>query len=371
MTVSPHKLQTNLRFDRIPLGDGGGLVQPFVRMVGVIGRLIVGVFSLAGRSLGLTGRMAKGVLEVLGRHPLATGGCTLAGLVLSLYALYLDRSNSAQSNEQMAAVQQAVAAIARDVESPKTWRPSFAGRWSDENALELAWPGAKYDRARFPPAEGGDVEEGEVPTLVRSFFIPLKQSDVRVILTGLSEGTCNACGVQLSLFAFTQSESRWYLSDEARNFTRDGRQGELNWGKGLEGLEVWELGDGRFGFVMPTSAWHQGIEFDGLKIYAFVAGELLQVFAGETHRFFAGLEKEEAIKEGYWEESRFTFKFSDVDSNFGFRDIIGVYQTHEMTKGATIRIRFDGARYPYQDLDALGECVKKALPNADLSCSLP
>lgn len=291
------------------------------------------------------------------------------GLVLAIAAFLFDissykqdRADTSATAEQLSYVEEKIDTLAVPISNDFEGLPNFSGVWSLENAYKIAWPSGKYVKTY----EGTTYTETITPTIEKSFFVKLNNEDVRVLITGTSEGACNACGVALSIFMFKKSKMVWYLVNEARHFTSVGRNGEMNWGLGLRDLTVREIGRGRAGIFIPINAWYQSEASEGYEIYSFFSQELVEIFSGLIRNYFTGYEKSEAIEDGNWYEEYFDLSFDIESSNFGFYDVIGEYSSTEIDMVATIRIKFDGEKYPYPGLSSIGECIKKYKKSSEI-----
>ena len=306
-----------------------------------------------------TSFLRQGV-EFIGKHPFATGLLAILGIVgflVSVVGFRLDRHESIETTAQLTEVEDQLDSIAGDVAHPWEDRPNFSGSWDEATAFTLVWPGGRYIPNSYPEAEGG-VIESEVPTLERAFFMPMRSFDARILVTGLSEGSCNACAVQLSLFVFRKEGDIWFLHQEARNFIRVGSRGLIKFGDGMANLEVWEIGSNRFGFVVPTSSWHQGETLEGYIIYSFIADEIVRVFDGVTRAYFSALEEPEARDAGLWYEMKILLDFNSQESNFGFYEMVGTFSNSEWSESTEIIFPFSGNNYPSVFVISASDCLE-------------
>lgn len=124
---------------------------------------------------------------------------------------------------------------------PQPERPSFGGSWNDRSAFGIAWP-----EPRSP-----ENPDGTTDTFQKSFFVSIQGVDTRVLLTSRSEGGCQGCQIVLSVFSFEKKNSKWFLVNEARDFTKLGRQTFNNL---PEITDVALIGPSRFGITFTVNS---------------------------------------------------------------------------------------------------------------------
>ena len=133
--------------------------------------------------------------EWIGAHPLSTGVLAIVGILgfaISVLGFRLDRTDANKTTDQISTVETIVTNNSESLRNPHENFPSFVGKWNVETAFKLAWPTGTYDSNLFDEVEGGTIES-TVPELERSFFIPLRDGDARILITSLTEGSCQAC----------------------------------------------------------------------------------------------------------------------------------------------------------------------------------
>lgn len=227
---------------------------------------------------------------------------------------------------------------------PRPLGPSFSGTWNEQTAFRVAWPEPRS--AELPDGRGDQVE--------RSFFISLQGEDVRILITSISEGECNACQLVLSLFVFRKNEQSWYLAQESRDFVKAGR---ARFNNITDNIEVWHVGPDRFGLLLSTVGWYQGETTIYRTMYAFISDELVTVLEGSFHEYFSGLIKEEAVEYGMWFEQGVRIDIDRSNSSFGFFDLEVTYFSSDTKKELRRIIRFDGVHYPLLDLSYVASCA--------------
>ncbi|BBO83303.1 hypothetical protein DSCO28_38690 [Desulfosarcina ovata subsp. sediminis] len=224
-------------------------------------------------------------------------------------------------------------------------KPNYEGAWNEERAFSLVWPQPRS--AEYNSGHGDRVEKG--------FFISINGTDRRILLTSFYEIDCQGCQQLLSLFVFKKSGNLWVVEDESRDFMKIGRE---IFNQIADNIEVWHVGPNRFGIVFNIFGWYQGDTYVSKEIYSFIAGELIRVMKARVKIYFSGLEKEEAIREGYWFEKRIDLKIDQTRSNFGFFSILATYSSSSSNKKLTIESTFDGDTYPIVDLSDIDDCPK-------------
>ncbi len=227
--------------------------------------------------------------------------------------------------------------------NPDLNKPKFKGLWDGQKAFSLAWPAPRK----------AEYEDGHEDKLEKDFFISINGIDKRIVLTTYYASDCQACQQLLSIFVFKKVGEYWVMEDESKDFMKVGREGFNEIG---DSIEVWHIGPNRFGIVFSIVGWHQGDTFVTKQIYSFISGEIIKVMDALVHVYFSGLEKEEAIKEGYWFENSINLVVDRSKSSFGFFTIDATYLSSNSPKQITVQSMFNGDAYPIDDINTAQQC---------------
>jgi len=91
----------------------------------------------------------------------------------------------------------------------------------------------------------------------------------------------------------------------------------------------------------------------------------MEIFDGTTRTYFSGIEREEAMQIGMWEEEGYNLAFDREKSNFGFNDILASFHSSDGQTRPQVRLRFDGERYNFERDGAYSACLSAPAPVYD------
>lgn len=289
-------------------------------------------------------------IEFCGEHPFATGIfaiLSITGLILSISGYIHDREESKASTTQVSKLEKSIV----EKLDLKASKPFFKGNWDENIAFNVAWPTPRFT----------DDESQTSDKLEKSFFISIQGVDNRIIITSSSYGIyteedkklCTTCRLSLSLFVFQKERDSWVLVNKAIDFMEAGRE---IFNDVSNSIEVWHVGPERFSIAFKLETLHQGDITKHIMLYSFIANELNLILNEGIHEYFAGLDKKEAIQEGFWFENKIDIKIDKAQSNFGFYDLEIEYSTDKSNKTFKQGIKFDGDKYSFRSLPEMWEC---------------